>query len=179
MRKGSDLDINQLSKTYLVRRILEDDLEDLLELCSDNPLYYEYCPPFVTKESLREELTALPPGKSLKDKYFIGFYRDSALIAVMDLIDGYPEPSIAYIGFFMLCKDKQGKGIASRIIGDVCDYLASADFTSLRLAWVKGNLPAELFWTGNRFTILKVTTSSAASSVILAERLLGESRKET
>ena len=29
----------------------------------------------------------LPPGKSIEDKYYIGFYQEGKLIAVMDLID--------------------------------------------------------------------------------------------
>ena len=38
----------------------EADLPILLALCRSNPGYYEHCPPFVTEESLRADLAALP-----------------------------------------------------------------------------------------------------------------------
>ncbi len=39
-------------------------------------------------------MTALPPGKAMEDKWFVGFYDGDCLIAVMDLILNYPPPTL-------------------------------------------------------------------------------------
>ena len=129
----------EVSDNYIARKLQEEDVEEIYRLCSGNPLYYEYCPPAVTKESVREDLTALPPGKTMEDKYFIGLYEGEKLIAVMDLIDGYPTKDIAFVGFFMTDASVQKQGVGSRIIADLLDTLKEVGFQAVRLAWVKGN----------------------------------------
>lgn len=164
------MDIQKLSKKYVVKRLENSDIQDIFRLCCENKLYYEYCPPMVTAESIRKDMLALPPGVKNDDKFYIGYYADETLIAVMDLLCGYPTPSIAYIGFFMVNAAMQKRGIGSEIISQLCDYLKTEGFASIRLAWVKGNPQAEHFWLKNQFVVLKETTSDAADSVILAEK---------
>ena len=80
----------------------------------------------------------MPPGKVIEDKYYIGFCQDGKLIAVMDLIDGYPEKLIVYIGFFMTDISVQGRGIGTEIIDYLCRYLSGLGYESVRLAMGKG-----------------------------------------
>ena len=47
----------------------------------------------------------------LSDKYFFGFFEREELVAVMDLVDGYPAQRTSYIGFFMMNPDYQGKHV--------------------------------------------------------------------
>lgn len=56
-----------------MRRLTKDNSEEIYGLCRGNPLYYSYCPPFVTRESIKEDFSVLPPGKELSDKYFLGW----------------------------------------------------------------------------------------------------------
>lgn len=172
------MEIELLSDEYEVRRILERDIEAVYRLCSGNPLYYEYCPPFVTKEGIRRDMTMFPPDKEISDKYFIGFYQRGKLMAVMDLIDGYPDRSMAYIGFFMTEKSVQQRGVGTAIIQSVCKYLTVLGYASVRLAWVKGNPQAEHFWRKNYFQKIRETSSNAAEKVILAERVLRSAKEE-
>lgn len=166
------MEIELLSKNYKVRPLTENDIEAIYKLCSGNPLYYEYCPPCITKEGIKKDMTAVPPGFPISDKFFVGFYDGERLLAVMDLLKGYPRESIAYIGFFMTDHSVQKKGIGTAIVADVCEYLKSEGFYSVQLAWVKGNPQAEHFWIKNHFIKVKETSSNAAESVILAERVL-------
>lgn len=166
------MNIERLSDEYKVRKLSAEDVEDIYRLCSGNPLYYEYCPPFVTRQGISEDMAILPPGKEIADKYYIGFFQEEKLIAVMDLIDGYPEKSIAYIGFFMTDREVQKKGVGTSMIQKVCTYLTDSGYHSVRLAWVKGNPQAEHFWVKNHFVPIRETSSNAAKEVILAERLL-------
>lgn len=166
------MNIKRLSNKYVVKKLDNSDIRDIYNLCCENRLYYEYCPPMVTEESIKEDMTVLPPNTNMDDKFYIGFYAEGRIIAVMDLITGYPEQNIAYIGFFMTNVTIQKRGIGSEIISEVCDHLRRQGFVFVRLAWVKGNPQAEHFWLKNKFKVLKETTSNVSDSVILAERYL-------
>lgn len=87
------------SKRYRVRRMGRGDVTDVYLLCRENGLYYQYCPPFVTEQGILDDMGALPPGKGMEDKYYIGYYRGEELVAVMDLIMAYPDGETAFIGF--------------------------------------------------------------------------------
>ena len=105
------MEISEFSKTYQVRRLGRDDVDAIYELCRENRIFYRYHEPFVTKESILDDMEALPPGKSREDKYYVGFFEGGSLVAIMDLILGYPEKSIAFIGLFMTDVRYQHRGV--------------------------------------------------------------------
>ena len=37
--------------------------------------FYQYHPPFVTKESVLKDMKALPSGKNYDDKFYVGFLK--------------------------------------------------------------------------------------------------------
>lgn len=166
------IDIEQLSLTYHARKLKEDDIQSIYQLYQDNPLYFQYCPPEASEEMVRDDMHALPEGKTEKDKYFVGYYDQDELIAVMDLIADYPTAGIAFIGFFMLAEDRQGKGTGSALVNELCTYLKKSGAAQIQLAWAKGNPQAEHFWLKNGFVKVKETKSNAADCVILAEKKL-------
>ena len=166
------LDITLISDHYHVRRMTEDNIAEIFALCSKNTLYYRYCPPFVTEESIAEDMKALPPNKDYCDKYFLGYYDAEKLIAVMDLILRYPDKNTALIGFFMTDVSAQNAGIGSRIIDDLCSYLRILGFSTVRLGWVKGNPQAEHFWKKQQFTENGVTNDTDGYTVVVAQRAL-------
>ena len=142
-----------LSNIYQVRKLIVDDIDDIYKLCCGNPLFYEYHPPFVTYDSIMEDMSALPPNKTVDDKYYIGFYSDEALVAIMDLIIGYPKENIAFIGFFMTDETMQSKGVGSSIISDCIAYLKKSSIMKVRLGVDKGNPQSFHFWTKNSFLV--------------------------
>ena len=91
-----------LSQRYHVRKLNLEDIDKIFHLCSSNSIFYQYHPVKLTKESILEDFYALPPNKEYKDKFFVGYYDDDILVAVMDLILNYPKENIAFIGFFVL-----------------------------------------------------------------------------
>ena len=145
------MNIQSLSAKYLVRPLKEADIPEVFALCQGNPLYYQFCPPAVTKESIKRDMAALPEGKTLADKYYLGYYSDGLLIAVMDLIAGYPHAETAFIGFFMMNQHWQGKNIGTDIITQACRYLKRVGFSEVRLGYAKGNSQSEAFWLKNHF----------------------------
>lgn len=147
------LEINALSERFYVRRLHENDVDLIYDLSCENKLFYQYHPPFVTKESILEDMSALPPGKSCEDKYYIGFFEDAFLVAVMDLILDYPTEKIAFIGLFMTNILYQHKGIGSEIIADVARHLRSIGYREIRLGVDRGNPQSYSFWSKNGFSV--------------------------
>ena len=148
------MDIRLLSKRFNVRRLDMNDIDIIYDMSCKNKDFYKYHPPFVTRESIREDMEALPPQKSYDDKYYVGFFEKDTLVANMDLILSYPEKDIAYIGFFMMNVEYQKKGIASDIIKDTCDYLKQLGYKKIRLGVDKGNPQSFSFWTKNKFLVI-------------------------
>ena len=136
------------------RRLTEADAAQVCTLMQGNPLFYRYHPPQPTPESIRTDMTALPPGKAMEDKWFVGFYDGDCLIAVMDLILNYPAADTAFIGLFMTAHDRQGCGLDSRILRDCMARLSQS------LA----------FWTKNGFVLTGEVHPNDFSAYLPMER---------
>lgn len=154
------MNISFLSNHYDVRRFDRTDVTDMYSLCSKNSLYYQYCPPFVTEQSILDDMIVLPLGKEAYDKYYVGYYKGEELIAVMDFIMAYPDEKTAFICFFMTAVAIQNTGIGSSIINELCYYLADIGLSSVWLGWVKGNPQAEHFWHKNNSTEKGITSDT-------------------
>ncbi|MDU4752827.1 MAG: GNAT family N-acetyltransferase, partial [Clostridium butyricum] len=117
------MNISELSLKYQIRKLDDKDIDLIYTLSIGNPKFYKYCPPYVTKESIHEDMNMLPPNKSKEDKFYIGFFDNHILVAVMDLIINFPDNKTAFIGLFMMEQEYQGKGIGSNIIEECATYL--------------------------------------------------------
>ncbi len=148
------MDIRLLSKKYKVRTLGVNDVDIIYDMSCENEIFYKYHPPFVTKESIIEDMKALPPNKSYADKYYVGFFEGDSLVANMDLILGYPTDEIAFIGLFMTNIRYQNKGVGSNIIGDVCNCLKQFGYKKVRIGVDKGNPQSNSFWQKNGFCII-------------------------
>lgn len=90
----------------------------------------------------------------------------------MDLILDYPQEKSAYIGFFMMVPDFQGRGVGSEIIGTCAAYLAKQGYQKLGLAIDKGNPQSDAFWTKNGFTQTGAEIPNDFSAYLPMERML-------
>ena len=161
-----------LSNRYDVKGLGEGDIPGIYEFCRKNSLYYRYCPPFVTRETVEADMKALPPGKKPTDKYYLGYYDGGQLIAVLDLILAYPNVKTAFIGFFMTEQSIQGMGIGSGIVSELCAALKEMGFMAVRLGWVQGNPQAQRFWHKNGFRLTGITYQTERYTVVVAQREL-------
>ncbi|MBR2560105.1 MAG: GNAT family N-acetyltransferase, partial [Firmicutes bacterium] len=146
------VDVAALSTEYTVRRITEADISPVYRLAKTNAKYYEYMHTVPTRESLTEIISELPEGSSMNHKHFVGFYdRDDVLVAVMDLITGYPEADDAFIGWLMVDGPMQGKGVGSGIFADVRSALKAAGYDYVSLGCIEENAEAMKFWEAQGF----------------------------
>ena len=73
------MNIKLLSNTFDVRRLSIEDTDLIYNLSYKNKIFYQFHPPFVTRESIQEDIRALPDGKDYNDKYYIGKGIDVAI----------------------------------------------------------------------------------------------------
>lgn len=168
MRK---LEINNFSSEYDVRQLNFEDVEMIYTFCKSNKQYYKYCGKEISIELIKSDLDITPPGISMEQKYYIGFFDDNNLIAIMDLIDGYPDSNYVYIGFFIMNFKLQGNGIGSKIVLEVLEYVHKQGFQKCQLGIDKDNPQSSHFWSKNGFEVIR-EVKIKEGTILVAEKEL-------
>ena len=166
-----NIQIEKLSDSYTIRRLTDADVPMLYAWMLRNDQYFRYCGGSTTPERVRQDLTLCPPGTTPAQKHYVGFFDAGTLVAVMDLIDGYPDADMAFIGFFMMNRELQGQGTGTAIVRDVLAALRALGYTAVRLGIDKENPQSNHFWRKNGFTVLR-EAAQERGIVLLAERCL-------
>lgn len=164
-------DIIRLSRRYAVRLMRDSDADVILDFCLQNTQYYQYCGKRPSKELVLNDLHVTPPGIEMSSKYYVGFYNNTVLVAIMDLIKGYPSSDSGYIGFFMMNRQLQGNQIGSGIIQEVCQALKECGITTVLLGIDKGNPQSNHFWKKNGFIVIKEVEQDGGT-ILVAEKKL-------
>ena len=165
------LDISRFSSRFRVSRMPDADADAILAFCLQNTVYYRYCGKDPSRDLILQDLRITPPHTRSDAKYYVGFYEGDTLVALLDLIDGYPAPQDAFIGFFMMNARLQGRGLGSAIVQELLDRLKSVGFSCVRLGIDKGNPQSTHFWIKNGFRVIR-EVQQAEGSILLAERRL-------
>lgn len=162
------------SDEYTVRELTSADVPAVLRLMQENTLYFRYCggDAVPSEQSIRRDMSIVPGEKTMEDKYYVGFFRGEMLAAIMDLIDGYPEDDIAFVGFFMMNASMQGTGEGTKIISGLCAKLKALGIERVRLGIDKGNPQSTHFWRKNGFQVIR-EVPQGEGTILLAERNLG------
>ena len=146
------LDIQSLGTSYDVRRLTETDISDVVTLAKTNRRFYRALGIRPSRSRLTEIITNVPTGAEGTSTYFVGFYDDEDdLVAVMDLICGYPESDDAFIGWFMVDAASQGRGVGTSIFADVRASMKAQGYDHLELKCPKASDSALRFWESQGF----------------------------
>lgn len=167
-----NMNFENIFAPYKARKLTESDVSDILDLYSENTEYFKHCPPSPTLETVKEDLVALPPTKEATDKYFIGIFDGDFLVAVMDLIDKYPDDRTVFIGLFMVSKNCQRKGVGTYIVKALSKTLGAEGYKRIRLGYVKTNLSARNFWLKQGFQPMGAEFARELYTVVEAEKTL-------
>jgi len=142
--------IQELSSLYKVKKLTLKEVPIILELAKTNPYYYECVPPSITADAIEKDMKALPPNTTMKDKFYVGFFKNKELIAILDLIFNYPNSHTIFIGLFMMHKKYQDQGIGSQIVQEILSHMP-AIYTEVRLGVATKNKISQKFWQKNGF----------------------------
>lgn len=168
-------DLKKALPEYTIVNISENEYQDLFELQQTNPYYFmtEQDHPITLEESIAG-VKDLPPNTTYEQKYYIGFYREHKLEAIMDYIEGFPNPGIVWIGLFMIHGTKSRTGIGSHIIHAFIEVLRLNQVEKLQLGCIVENEKALPFWVAMGLHEIRRAVSKAEGrkdwDVIVMER---------
>ena len=148
------LDIQSLGTGYDVRRLSEGDISDVFALMRGNRRYWRALGVHPKRSRLTEVISQAPEGVGDEGQYLLGFYGDDGeLVAVLDLITGYPASNGAFIGWFMVEADLQGRGIGSDIFADVRASMKAQGYDHMEVRCPKASEPGVEFWESQGFAV--------------------------
>ena len=154
-------------KDYEIKKITEKEIDDVLALCKPNVEYYNATHAVADYDDVRKSMTMLPRNTQLNQRYFVGLYKDSKLVAILDIIDGYPRPKMAFIGLFMLDVEYQGKGIGKSIIKELLTLLNEENYQECRLGVVQGVKRSYAFWTSLGFQEMDLVIDAGDYNIVM------------
>jgi RimJ/RimL family protein N-acetyltransferase len=100
--------------------------------------------------TMEEIGAALPPGRTIHDKFLFAIEREGRVEGVIDLIRGYPEPHIMHLGLIFLSTRVRG-GTGRRCLRALYDWARAMGATVLRLGVVEPNLKARHLYATEGF----------------------------
>ena len=144
-------DVQALGIGYDVRRLTEADISDVFALAKGNGRFYRTLGIRPSRARLTEIISDVPEGAGPHDKCIVGFYEGDELVAVLDLITGYPQQSEAFIGWFMVDAAMQRQGVGSQIFADVRAAMKAQGYSRLEVACPEASEPGMAFWEAQGF----------------------------
>jgi ribosomal protein S18 acetylase RimI-like enzyme len=98
-----------------------------------------------------------PPGFDLKDKHVLAVVNSSKQIeGIIDLVVGYPEKDIWFIGLILVAPTFRRNGIGTKIIHEIEKLVNKAGGKEIRLGVVEENSNAFNFWKKNEYRLLNI-----------------------
>ena len=158
---------------YDIRPLEEGDLPAVLSLLESDPDYFALDGKLPSLDSLRADLSALPPRCIMEQKHYVAFWREGTPEAVLDWVEGYPRERTLWVGFFLVKKSLQGQGLGKRLMSALPGAAWDGGMDSLRLACLENNETGHRFWEAMGFRDLRKgeTLTGQNSAVWVMERL--------
>jgi ribosomal protein S18 acetylase RimI-like enzyme len=97
-------------------------------------------------------LEARPRSVDVTRKHVIGFERGGALIAIVDLLEDYPDEANWYVGLLLLSPDERGRGLGTAIWTAIETWIRGEGGSHARLIVQEQNPDAARFWRTVGFT---------------------------
>ncbi len=132
---------------YSIRLLFPDDCGKIFSFLDQNREYFLLengrSPVHADGKSFIEDL---PPNKPPSDKFAIAFEKDNRITALVDLVRGYPEEHIWWIGLLLIHPSSRGMGLGSRIIRLLDHLVFALGGREIRLGVLSENDPGFQFW---------------------------------
>lgn len=134
----------------------------------------------VGADDAQSTFTALPPNRTYADKFVLGIFADDEMIGCIDLFRGWPVPTTAHIGLFLLAEHAHGKGYGRRAFTELVEFIrAWGTCQRLRAGVVATNARVLPFWERMGFVrtgeVKPHRQGTVVSDVIIFERSLAAS----
>lgn len=113
----------------------------------------------VEPDSAEQILEGLPPDKTLEDKFVFGLYAEGnqRLLALLDVVRGFPEPDEWIIGMLLVDPDHRRAGLGARLIAAFEQWARGQGAAGLRLVVQEQNPDALRFWQRQGYEVTGLT----------------------
>ncbi|PKF34385.1 GNAT family N-acetyltransferase [Acinetobacter proteolyticus] len=159
----------------------ETDIASIQAVFEATPNYFKLIQGYsADKNAARNDLKAVPSGHPFTAKFFYAIYHKEQMIGCMDILQGYPESSIVFIGLLLFIESHQGLGYGTQAVHFISGLAHVWGCDRLRIAVVQSNEPAFSFWSKEGFVELyRKELSEYVAPVIVMERKLIFKSEET
>ena len=158
--------------TYDLKVLNEDDLKDIYDLCKKNREYYKCIRINPTLDNVKEILNDIPPKSSKDKKNCIGLYLKNKLVAILYLIEDYPNNDSCFIGLLIIDVDYQGKGRGKDITTSLIKTVKENGYKRIELGVIEDNVSAIKFWNKMGFIPTGTIYNHEKYNVIMMEKVL-------
>jgi len=132
---------------FKIRFLTDADQAELLALEQSNPEYHrQFSPNELTLAEIHDDLTAHPDEIVAAQKQVFGFYLANHLVAVLDILNQYPEQDFLFIGLLMVGNDYQRRSVGSVIATGLMKAALKSDIHCLQLTRVSSDTAVAAFW---------------------------------
>ena len=121
-----------------------------------------------TIDTCVDDIDALPPTCGAHQKIYVSICEQDNIIAVMDLITGYPDETTVWIGLLLVHGDMQCKKIGSRIAEAVIAAAYATGYKLAQLGVIESNTKAITFWQRHGFDAFR----QSDNIVVMARRVV-------
>jgi len=135
-------------------RLSEADLPRLSRLCRSCSAFYELIEGQPASEATAAEILGpLDPKYAPGTKHVWGVEKGDKLIAVADLLQGYPSARDWCIGLLLVDPEHRQQGVGTRLCGAILHWMALHGASLVRLVVQQQNARARTFWERQGFTL--------------------------
>jgi ribosomal protein S18 acetylase RimI-like enzyme len=89
------------------------------------------------------------------------------IVAVIDIIQNYPEDGIWFVGLLFVARGERGQGLGSRLVDAICTHISKQGGRAARIAVADKNTRAIRFWERAGFSTLYSAKRERAQSTSL------------
>ena len=104
-------------------------------------------------ETAAEILGPLPERVASGTKLVFGIERAGDLVALVELLRGFPGPTDWYVGLLVLLPELRRTGLGTQVWLAVRAWIQAQGCTVVRLVVQKQNTPARIFWASHGFEV--------------------------
>jgi GNAT superfamily N-acetyltransferase len=129
-------------------------LQALLERCADYIELVSGSPPSSNEAEML--VASLPPGKTLDDKYLLGFFDQAGELAgILDTVKDYPGENTWWLGLQLLAPVNRGMGLGSQLYQAYENWVLAQGAKQIQLGVLEANPKAYAFWERLGFELVE------------------------
>jgi ribosomal protein S18 acetylase RimI-like enzyme len=165
-------------REYSIRLAAPGDEARIQALLESDPAYFgvtQGAPPSPTEA--KDQLSDLPAGKEYRDKLVYAIFDcDETLVALVDLVRGYPDDETWFLGLLFVAPACRNTGLGSRPLDAIFAEIKQQGARAIRLGVVRGNVRARALYDRSGFRFVyereRVYPNGFAAVIDVLERSL-------